>query len=169
MRTRSFTTMLGAAALAGAGCGGGGEKADTSAAPPPAKTTPSATTGLPAPDAKVTVTQPQTGSTTSVPVVARVDLQGFELSEATVGKAAKQGQGHLHFQLDGGKYDYARYSGPNGELAEKLGVQGKYSPSVTPTVTYTNIPAGEHTLKVFVANNDHEDTGVVAETTFTVQ
>lgn len=112
---------------------------------------------------------PADGSTVKNPVKVMVDLNDFELDPAAVGKAAAAGTGHLHFSMDGGKYDLPRYSGANGELAVKLGVQGKYSPSVTPTITYRNLPKGEHTLTLFLANNDHSAAGPTATTRFTVE
>lgn len=78
------------------------------------------------------------------------------------------GQGHLHFELDGGKFDNSKHSGANGKLAEQLGTDGKYSPSVAPTITYENLPKGKHVLKVYVANNDHSESGAVATRTITV-
>ena len=86
-----------------------------------------------------------------------------------VGKKAVPGKGHLHFSLDGGKFDFPKYSGANGKLAKKLGVAGKYSPSVTPSITYKNLPKGKHTLKVMLANNDHSDAGASAKLAFTVR
>ncbi len=56
----------------------------------------------------------------------------------------KAGQGHLHFQMDKGKFDFPKYSGANGQLAVKLGVAGTYSPAVKPTITYRNLPKGKH-------------------------
>ena len=120
-------------------------------------------------EATVTFTEPTDGSTTSDTVTAEVDLEGFEINADEVGMAAHEGEGHLHFSMDGGEYDYAKYSGANGELAKKLGVEGQYSPSTEPTITYENLPSGEHTLEVALANNDHSDTGVTASTTFTVE
>jgi hypothetical protein len=117
----------------------------------------------------VIVDAPADGSTVKNPVKVMVDLNDFEIDAAAVGKAAMAGQGHVHFSMDGGKYDLPRYSGANGELAVKLGVQGKYSPSVTPSITYRNLPKGEHTLTVFLANNDHSAAGPTATTRFTVE
>ena len=77
--------------------------------------------------------------------------------------------GHLHFSLDGGKFDTPKYSGENGKLAAQLGVDGKYSPSLEPSIPYEGIPKGEHTLEVDLANNDHSETGTTASTTFTVE
>lgn len=92
---------------------------------------------------------------------AMVALKNVQLDAKAVGKKPEAAHGHLHFQLDGGRFDHPRYSGPNGALAVKLGTDGKYSPAVAPTITYRNLPKGTHTLKVFVANNDHSDTGAV--------
>jgi hypothetical protein len=71
--------------------------------------------------------------------------------------------------MDNGKYDQPQYSGANGQLAVKLGVAGKYSPSVTPTITYKGLPKGKHELEVYLANNDHTNAGPEAKTEFTVK
>jgi len=102
-------------------------------------------------------------------VVLTAKLANFAIDAKNVGLANMAGMGHLHFQVDGGKYDYPRYSGPNGQLAAKLGIAGKYSPSVTPSVTYTGLPKGMHTAKVFIVNNDHSNTGSSAKLVFTVK
>ena len=115
------------------------------------------------PSAKVSVEV--TGST----AVATVKLSHFTIDAKDVGKAKSAGKGHLHFALDGGKYDFPKYSGANGQLAVKLGIAGKYSPAVTPTITYKNLPSGTHSLTVFVVNNDHSNTGAKASTHFTVK
>lgn len=112
---------------------------------------------------------PADGSTVGNPVKVAVGLTDLEVDAAAVGKAAAAGKGHIHFSMDGGKYDLPRYSGANGELAVKLGVQGKYSPGVTPSITYRNLPKGEHTLTVFLANNDHSPAGPTATTRFAVE
>jgi hypothetical protein len=118
--------------------------------------------------ANVSFVSPTDGQMTSDSVTAEVDLENFEIDTVNVGKAAEDGKGHLHFSLDGGKFDKPKYSGPNGELAVKLGVDGQYSPSTEPKITYSGLPKGEHTLKVDLANNDHSPTGTSATTTFTV-
>ena len=117
----------------------------------------------------VTFTSPTDGETTGDSVTAEVELDGFQIDAANVGMANAENQGHLHFSLDGGKYDKPKYSGANGELAVQLGVDGQYSPSTEPTITYSGLPAGEHTLEVDLVNNDHSETGVSASTTFTVE
>ena len=144
------------ATLVAAGCGG----SDT-----PSKATSSATATGPA----VSFVSPTANAQVSGPVTAEVKIDGFTINADHVGKAPVAGEGHLHFQMDGGKYDFPKYSGANGDLAVKLHVDGKYSPSVTPGITYTNLPKGEHTLKVFLVDNVHTDLGPMAETTFTVQ
>ena len=118
---------------------------------------------------EVTFTSPGDGDSIGSKFTAKIDASGFELDAKQVGKKAVDGRGHLHFSLDGGKFDSAKYSGANGKLAEQLGTDGKYSPSVTPEITYEGIPAGKHTLVVDLANNDHSDTGDKAKVTFTVE
>jgi hypothetical protein len=99
---------------------------------------------------------------------AKAAVRGFVLDPEAVGMAPTTGRGHLHFSLDNGKFDRAKYSGPNGKLAEQLGTDGKYSPAVAPQISYHDIPAGKHTLSVRLANNDHSDEGAQAKVTFTV-
>jgi hypothetical protein len=165
MRIRTTIVAL-ALAIAAIGVGACGDDNDDSASAP-ASTTAASETG--AQEASVSFVTPTDGATTTDTVTAKVYLQGFELDPADVGKAAAEGKGHLHFSLDGGKFDTPKYSGANGKLAVQLGVDGMYSPATEPTITYTGLPAGEHTLKVALANNDHSDTGVSATTTFTVE
>ncbi len=154
--------MLAVAAVAAvgvaAGCGGGD---DASAG---GGTTTAAESGP-----KVTFVSPVSGSQEDGVVNAEVQLEGFTINGDAVGMAPMDGEGHLHFSMDGGKYDTPKYSGANGELAVKLGTDGKYSPSVMPEITYSNLPPGEHTLRVALADNSHNETGDVAETTFTVE
>jgi hypothetical protein len=102
-------------------------------------------------------------------VTATVKLKNFTLDPKAVGKPPQPGHGHLHFSLDNGKFDFPRYSGANGKLAKKLGVTGKYSPSVTNSITYKGLPRGKHTLSVQLANNDHSNAGASAKVSFKVQ
>ncbi|HEY1537841.1 MAG TPA: hypothetical protein VGF63_00480 [Solirubrobacteraceae bacterium] len=90
-------------------------------------------------------------------VIVTVATKYFKIDAKDVGKANKAGKGHEHFAMDKGKYDYPKYSGANGKLAVKLGVQGKYSPSVTNKVTYTGLPKGKHTVTVYLVHNDHSN------------
>ena len=128
-----------------------------------------ASTGPKSPGAAVAFVTPHMGQSEKSTVSVRVRLKHFVLDPSAVGLSPRPGHGHLHFELDGGKFDTTRYSGPNGALAAKLGVSGMYSPSVTPTITYRHLPAGRHNLDVYLANNNHTRTGVEAETTFVVR
>jgi len=162
MIKRVAAILLAAVALGLAACGDDDDETTTSAA----EETAAETTG--AEDASVSFVTPEDGATEGKEVTAEVEIENFELAADEVGMESVEGQGHLHFSMDEGKYDNSKYSGENGKLAEQLGVDGQYSPSTEPTITYTGLPEGEHTLEVYLANNDHTDTGVVAETTFTV-
>ncbi len=171
---RSISALAAAGALAVAGCGGsGGDQENVTQGKESAsqnsgtQSTPESKVG--APNAKVEFVTPGDGDKLNKTVMAEVSLENFTIDAKSAGKAAKEGTGHLHFTMDGGKFDQPKYSGANGELAKKLGVNGQYSPSVTPTITYKNLPKGEHTLEVTLANNDHSSTGVQSKTTFTIR
>jgi hypothetical protein len=112
---------------------------------------------------------PRAGATTGTDVTFTVRLTRFTLDPKDVGKRNKPHKGHLHFQMDGGKFDYPKYSGANGRLAVKLGIAGKYSPAVTPSITYKHLPKGKHRLVVFLANNDHSPVGPKAALSFSVR
>lgn len=112
---------------------------------------------------------PKAGAVTGSTVTFTVKLTNFKLDANAVGKQKKANTGHLHFQMDHGKFDYPKYSGANGKLAVTLGIAGKYSPSVTPSIKYSHLPAGKHTLVVFLANNDHSPVGPKATVSFTVK
>jgi hypothetical protein len=166
MRKRSVPCLMVIPALAVAGCGGAKQGTQAASQTTEHKAAP---TGLGQPKAKVSFVTPKNGGTTPCTVMAKVDVSGIKLAPQAVNQPAKLGQGHLHFSMDEGKYDYARYSGPNGKLAAKLGVQGKYSPSVTPVIVYHHLPPGKHELEVYVANNDHTNTGAEDKIEFTVK
>jgi plastocyanin len=151
-KTMTVLAVSGVAAFGVAACGDDDDDSSTSAD-----------------EASVSFVEPMDGATTGSDVTAEVKVEGFTLDAKDVGGPNRKGQGHLHFSLDDGKYDYAKYSGANGELAKKLGVEGQYSPSVEPTITYKGLPSGEHTLTVDEVNNDHTETDVSATTTFTVK
>jgi uncharacterized protein (DUF2147 family) len=98
-----------------------------------------------------------------------IKTTGFKIDAKDVGKVNKAGQGHIHFQMDGGKFDHPKYSGANGKLAVALKVDGTYSPAVADTITYKHLPKGTHTLKVFLVHNDHSNyPGATAKITFQV-
>jgi hypothetical protein len=121
------------------------------------------------PKGEVRFVAPKDGAKTGSTMTAKVTLKDFKLSPQTVGQAPRPGQGHLHFRMDGGKFDTPKYSGANGQLGKKLGVVGKYSPSLTPTITYKHLPKGKHELEVYLANNNHTNVGVESKVEFTVK
>jgi hypothetical protein len=117
----------------------------------------------------VRFTSPTASATTGSTVTFKVKLTNFRIDAKHVGMQKMANRGHLHFAMDGGKYDYPRYSGANGKLAVKLGIAGKYSPSVTPSITYKHLPRGKHRLVVTLAENDHSAAGARASIRFTVR
>jgi hypothetical protein len=125
--------------------------------------------GLGAPGAKVRFVTPAEAETIGSTVVVRVRLEHFKLAPGKVGQAAVKGEGHLHFSMDQGKFDHPQYSGANGEEAVNLGVAGQYSPAVKPSIVYTHLPTGTHELEVYLANNDHTNTGVASFVSFKVK
>lgn len=152
--------VLAAVALAGCGSSGHGSTvvAVRDAAPPRAT----------APKASVKFNGPKVvhaGSSFKV----SVSLEHFHIAPNMVGMAPMPGVGHLHFMLDGGKFDYPRYSGPQGKMAKKMGVAGQFSPSFTPNITYSHVPPGRYTLVCMLANNNHTPTGVEAKQTIIVR
>jgi hypothetical protein len=162
-RLITITAVLALAAFALAACGGDDDGEDGDQTVAAEQTT--AGNGEPS----VTIITPEDGSSASGAVTVEVALERFALDEAAVGMANQEGKGHLHFSLDGGRFDTPKYSGANGQLAKQLGTDGQYSPAVEPTITYTGLPPGEHTLEVDLVNNDHSETGVSETVTFTVE
>src|SRR3954452_4934717 len=155
------------AVLAGvpiSGCGGAPDSSASERAG-----TASANAHYGAPGAKLELVSPRRGGSLRTPVRVAVRVSGFRLDGKDVGKAPKRGFGHLHFRMDGGKYNRARYSRTGGALATRLGVAGRYSVATSPSITYERLPAGRHTLVVTLANNDLSETGVHARTVVIVR
>lgn len=163
MRLPKFMLVLAVSGVAAFGVSACGDDDDD-------ETTAGETTSATSADeASVSFVEPTDGATVSDPVTAEVELEGFTINADQVGKDNVEGEGHLHFSMDGGEYDTPKYSGANGELAVSLGVDGQYSPATEETITYENLPAGEHTLEVDLVNNDHTETGTSATVTFEVE
>jgi len=108
-----------------------------------------------------------TPQTSTVEII--VQVKNLKLSKAHFGKAPVPGEGHLLFSLDRGKFDHPKYSGDNGRLGASIGVEGKYSPAVTPKIVYRNVPEGSHTVVVYVVANNHKKLGPSTSLKFTVQ
>lgn len=109
------------------------------------------------------IVTPQTST-----VTIRVEVKNFKLSPAHFGMEPVTGEGHLLFSLDRGKFDRPKYSGANGRLAAEIGVEAKYSPAVTSKITYKHLPAGVHTVIVYLAANNHKKLGPSAKLKFEV-
>jgi hypothetical protein len=165
MNPRNGLFCAAAAALALAGCGDDDSGNSNVASDAPATAKPAATATSPS----VSFVKPADGATAGEKFTAKVKLANFEIDPTSVGKSPVAGKGHLHFEIDEGRYDVPANSGANGKLAAKLGVDGKYSPSLQTTLTYSKIPAGKHKLVCYLANNNHTPTGAQAETEFTVK
>ena len=147
-------------ALAISGCGSSSTRAPSAPAKLPVR---AAAPSLPRATVKMHVVADGHG------LKVGVKLGHFTLAPGMVGKAPVPGMGHLHFMLDGGKFDYPRYSGPNGMIGKKLGVAGAYSPALAPHITYSHLPPGRYTLVCMLANNNHTPTGVEAKQTIVVR
>jgi hypothetical protein len=152
-----------AASVAVAGCGSS-SNTNSASSPSTAQKAPAS-----APKPTVKLVTPKAGTKAGSTVTASVSLTNFVIAPNAVGQAPRPGQGHLHFKLDEGKFDYPKYSGPNGLIAKKLGVTGHYSPALAPKITYKHLPKGKHVLEVYLANNNHTNVGVEDKVAFVVQ
>jgi hypothetical protein len=112
-------------------------------------------------------------------VVVKVSVQNFHLAPNQFGRDPQLGEGHLRFGLNrvpncvdpaklqkainsplgkgrlvGASFDFARYAGPNGVLAERIGSAGSYSPATRPEIFYRGLPPGFYRLVVNLAQNN---------------
>jgi hypothetical protein len=126
-------------------------------------------------------------------VVVKVDVHDFQLSGRHFGGEPELGEGHIRFGLNrvpdcvepaklrraiesplgkgrlvGRSFDEARYSGPNGTLAERIGSAGSYSPATRPEIYYHGLPSGFYRLVVTLAQNDGSTTPYHAVTNFQI-
>ena len=98
-----------------------------------------------------------------------VEVKNFKLSAAHFGKAPVKG-GRASLLLA-----RRREVRPSEVLARerpagaKIGVEARYSPSVTNKITYTQIPEGNHSVVVYLVANNHKKLGPSASLTFPVQ
>jgi hypothetical protein len=158
--------------------GGGGDPAPASAAGEPS----------------VRVISPRNGARqTSRAVVVKVKVDDFRLAPAGFGGEPQLGEGHLRFALNrvpdcvdprklrraeaspvgrgrliGASYDFPRYAGPNGVLAERIGSSGSYSPATRPEIYYHELPAGFYRLVITLAENNGATTPYHAVTNFQI-
>jgi hypothetical protein len=169
-----------AATVLAVGCGGSGGRPQRPATLP----------GEPS----VTVISPRNGARQlSRAVVVKVAVHDFELAPRQFGREPELGQGHIRFalnrvpncvdpaklrraiespigrgRLQGASFDFPRYSGPNGVLAERIGSSGSYSPATRPEIYYHELPAGFYRLVITLALNNGATTPYHAVTNFQI-
>jgi hypothetical protein len=126
-------------------------------------------------------------------VVVKAKLRNFELAPERFGGEPEIGQGNIRFALNrvpdcvdpvklrraiespvgrgrllGASFDFPRYAGPNGVLAERIGSSGSYSPATRPEIYYHDLPAGFYRLVVTLAQNNGATTPYHAVTNFQI-
>jgi hypothetical protein len=142
----------------------------------------------------VEIISPRNGARqTARAVVVKVDVENFQLAPRRLGGEPQLDEGHLRFSLNrvpdcvdpvkllhavnsplgkgrlvGKSFDYARYAGPNGVLAERLGTAGSYSPATRPEIYYHGLPPGFYRLIVNLAQNNGATTPVHDVTNFQI-
>jgi hypothetical protein len=160
---------LAAVAVALAVAFGGSESSDA------AKASGEAAPGAPA----VEIISPRNGARqVSHAAVVKVAVENFQLAPHHFGGEPQLGEGNLRFSLKrvpdcvdpkkladaikspvgkgrlaGKSFDYARYAGPNGALAEQIGSAGGYSPATRPEIYYHGLVPGFYRLVVNLAQN----------------
>jgi hypothetical protein len=112
-------------------------------------------------------------------VVVKVAVENFQLAPAHFDRQPELGEGNLRFSLNrvpdcvdpvklehainspigkarlkGKSFDSARYAGPNGVLAERLGSSDDYSPATRPEIYYRDLDPGFYRLIVTLAENN---------------
>jgi hypothetical protein len=178
----ALTAVVAAATACAAvlgGCGGAAGTAQRTALP-----------GEPS----VKVISPRNGARqTSRAVVVKVELRNFQLAPRRFGEQPQLGEGHIRFALNrvpdcvdpaklrraeesplgrgrlvGASFDFPRYAGPNGVLAERIGSSGSYSPATRPEIYYHELPAGFYRLVITLALNNGTTTPYHAVTNFQI-
>lgn len=169
-----------AAVLVAGGCGGGG-RATARLEPAPG-------------EPSVDIVSPRNGARQrSRAVVVKVHVRNFRLAPRHFGGEPQLGEGSIRFGLNkvpdcvdpgklahalenpvgkgrlvGPSFDYARFAGPNGVLAERIGSAGGYSPATRPEIYYHELPPGFYRLVVTLAQNDGYPTAYHAVTNFEI-
>ena len=126
-------------------------------------------------------------------VVVKVEIENFKLAPRHFGGEPQLGEGHIRFSLNrvpdcvypaklqraldspigkgrlvGASFDFPRYSGPNGILAERIGSSGSYSPATRPEIYYKDLPTGFYRLVINLAQNNGATTLYHAVTNFEI-
>jgi hypothetical protein len=142
----------------------------------------------------VTIVSPRNGARQSNrAVVVKARVRNFTLAPHHFGGEPQLGEGHIRFALNrvpdcvdpaklkraeesplgrgrlvGASFDFPRYSGPNGILAERIGASGSYSPATRPEIYYHDLRAGFYRLVVTLARNNGATTPYHAVTNFQI-
>lgn len=142
----------------------------------------------------VSIISPRNGARqSSHAVVVKVAVENFQLAPRHFGGEPQLGEGNIRFSLNrvpdcvdpvkllraihsplgngrlvGASFDYPQYSGPNGELAARIGTAGSYSPATRPEIYYENLKPGFYRLIVNLADNSGATTPFHAVTNFQV-
>ena len=142
----------------------------------------------------VDIISPRNGARQSArAVVVKVEVENFELAPRQFGGEPQLGEGHLRFSLNrvpdcvdpkkledainsplgkgrlqGRSFDYAKYAGPNGALAERIGSAGSYSPATRPEIYYHALPPGFYRLIVNLAQSSGATSQVHDVTNFQI-
>jgi hypothetical protein len=142
----------------------------------------------------VEIVSPRNGARqTNRAVVVKAKVRNFTLAPRSFGGEPQLGEGHVRFALNrvpncvdpiklkraeespvgrgrlvGASFDFPRYSGPNGVLAEQIGSTGSYSPATRPEIYYRELPAGFYRLVVTLARNNGATTPYHAVTNFQI-
>jgi hypothetical protein len=142
----------------------------------------------------VAIVSPRNGARqSSRAVVVKARVHNFTLAPRHFGGEPELGEGNIRFALNrvpdcvdpvklqravespvgrgrlvGASFDFRRYSGPNGELAERVGSSGSYSPATRPEIYYHELRAGFYRLVVTLARNNGATTPYHAVTNFQI-
>jgi hypothetical protein len=153
-------------------------------------TQPEAAVGEPS----VEIVSPRNGARqTNRAVVVKARVHNFSLAPGDFGGEPQLGEGHIRFALNrvpdcvdpvklqraeespvgrgrlvGASFDFPRYSGPNGLLAERIGSAGSYSPATRPEIYYHELRPGFYRLVVTLARNNGATTPYHAVTNFQI-
>jgi hypothetical protein len=128
----------------------------------------------------ISIVSPRNGARqTSHAVVVKVAIENFRLAPSLFGREPQLGEGHIRYSLNrvpdcvdpvklqhainsaigngrlvGRSFDYPKYAGPNGVLAERIGTAGGYSPGTRPEIYYHALPPGFYRIVVNLAQNN---------------
>jgi hypothetical protein len=142
----------------------------------------------------VAIVSPRNGARQSNrAVVVKVDISNFQLAPRQFGGEPQLGEGNIRFSLNrvpdcvdpvklqrainspigngrlvGASFDFPRYSGPNGQLAERIGSAGSYSPATRPEIFYHDLRPGFYRLIVNLAQNSGATTPFHGVTNFQI-